>query len=635
MRGLPNVLSTGSRQQAVTEMARSNAAPEDYPAASVFTPMQAALQLAEEYGVPVFPCGNDKRPHTQHGFKDASTNLETIESFWRQWPDALIGVPTGIVSKILVVDVDPDGQEWHSRNVGQLQCARVHATRRGYHLLYRMPDLEIRNSASTVAVGIDVRAEGGYIIWWPAHGYNATGSLDELTEPPMWLLRVLTTERPQRAPSKHTSAKIPEGTRNDTLFRLAAGFRRAGAGSTELSAAVDAFNGRCEKPLDDVELDSIVRSAMRYPAEPHPHIEIPERIPLDWKQLSQQKPPVRDWAIEHWLGMRHVTLLSGGGGSGKTSMAQAMASCLALRTEYLDRTPTQRTVLMWACEDDTQELWRRQSAIAEWLGVPLSDFAGRLHLHSYDGAQVELAAHVDQRRLRETPMMSELCAQIGDYRADVVVLDNIARLFAGNENDRHDVTAFIAMLTAAALPTGAAVLLLGHPGKAAGSEYSGSTAWEGAVRSRLYLGSSLPDMPRDKEDSLPDDEVRYLSRRKANYSSRDWRRIRYVNGVMVPEPPPQQLSEGGAPNQEYMSEVVVRAVRQLAQIAQYGTASRASPNYLPKLARHYNLLENVTEKQFAATMRKMQLAGTLGTAVVGKYTNRTPRHGLVISEPNE
>lgn len=109
-----------------------------------------------------------------------------------------------------------------------------------------------------------------------------------------------------------------------------------------------------------------------------------ETRPLDWRALDGRTPPLRSWAIEYWLAMGHVTLMAGEGGSGKTGVAQALGSCLALRREYLDWVPTERRVIMWACEDDTDELWRRQVAIAKWLDVPLAAFAERLHCEQQD-----------------------------------------------------------------------------------------------------------------------------------------------------------------------------------------------------------------------------------------------------------
>jgi hypothetical protein len=81
-----------------------------------------------------------------------------------------------------------------------------------------------------------------------------------------------------------------------------------------------------------------------------------------------------------------------------------------------------------------------------------------------------------------------------------------------------------------ALP-GMAILMLGHPSRGLNSEFSGSSAWENVARTRLYLGASLPDQKQEEE---PTPDTRYLSRRKSNYSSKDWRRCSFKDGVLMP-----------------------------------------------------------------------------------------------------
>jgi hypothetical protein len=77
-----------------------------------------AVKLAA-LSIPVFPCQLNKKPYTARGFKDASTDPEMIRSWWRQFPDALIGVPTG--EKFVVIDLDfqhPEAQQWcHETNL--------------------------------------------------------------------------------------------------------------------------------------------------------------------------------------------------------------------------------------------------------------------------------------------------------------------------------------------------------------------------------------------------------------------------------------------------------------------------------------------------------------------------------------
>lgn len=348
----------------------------------------------------------------------------------------------------------------------------------------------------------------------------------------------------------------------------------------------------------------------------------PRVPPINWETLEGREPPAREWIIPHWLPSAHMTLLAGKGGIGKTLLAQHIGAALALGHEYIEPLE-QRRVLMWAGEDDQAELWRRQVEISSWMGQPLSALTERFYLHSYAGADITLMAPI-YGELMATPMLSELREQVRDYRAEVVILDNIARLYGASENDRHAVTTFCAVVQGACAP--AAVLLLGHPAKAAGSEYSGSTAWEGAVRARLYLGDRPPD--QGDEDAPIDDAVRYLARRKANYSALELRRLRLNGAVLVPDP--LEPAEHTRPRGEFSKDIVRRAVAKLAERDIYGTASTASPNYLPRLARQYKLLETATDKTFAAAMREMILAGELVSRPVGRTADRHQRTGLVL-----
>jgi putative DNA primase/helicase len=102
--------------------------------------MQAkALALARQ-GLPVFPCRCvDKRPLTQNGFKDASSDLELVHRWWALWPRAYVGAPTG--DKFVVIDLDLQHVEalsWFETNDARLPLTRTHVTGSGgRHLLFK------------------------------------------------------------------------------------------------------------------------------------------------------------------------------------------------------------------------------------------------------------------------------------------------------------------------------------------------------------------------------------------------------------------------------------------------------------------------------------------------------------------
>jgi hypothetical protein len=150
-------------------------------------PLDAALECAR-HGRPIFPCfwegERRKRPLIKHGLHAATREDAQVRDWWRRWPDALIGVPTGRVSGFVVLDVDLKGAVNGFDTLAGLGVAilpdtpMVHTVSGGLHLYFRVPDYpEIRNSAgergSGIGRGLDWRGEGGYVIVpSPGSGYS-------------------------------------------------------------------------------------------------------------------------------------------------------------------------------------------------------------------------------------------------------------------------------------------------------------------------------------------------------------------------------------------------------------------------------------------------------------------------------
>lgn len=151
---------------------------------------EAALALAG-LGIPVFPCVGHprskkrKRPLTRRGFHDATTDPETIKAWWAEYPNALIGVPTGKASGIVVLDLDrkngkdgfADVPDWDT-----LSPVLVSTTSGGAHVYFAA---DVYTPCSTGENGVDVRGDGGYVIVPPSPGWTFTGGgFDNLNELP-------------------------------------------------------------------------------------------------------------------------------------------------------------------------------------------------------------------------------------------------------------------------------------------------------------------------------------------------------------------------------------------------------------------------------------------------------------------
>lgn len=166
------------------------------------TTFDKALDLAAE-GFPVFPCASTKKPTAPHGFHNATTDIPSVIELWRLHPGELIGVPTGAITGLDVVDLDFDhlrARLWLHLNQSRLPQTRTHKTRRGgLHLLFRHYD-GMACSTNKVCVGVDVRADGGYAIWWPAAGL-AIPSEAPPAEWPEWLLAQALPRLPATVPT--------------------------------------------------------------------------------------------------------------------------------------------------------------------------------------------------------------------------------------------------------------------------------------------------------------------------------------------------------------------------------------------------------------------------------------------------
>jgi Bifunctional DNA primase/polymerase, N-terminal len=107
----------------------------------------------------------NKKPFPgSHGYLDASTDPLEVR------PGSLIAVATGAIGGIDVIDIDPrnGGDRWLHASRHRIPLTRTHETPSGgQHLIFKhSPGL--RCSASRIAPGVDVKADGGYIVWWPS-----------------------------------------------------------------------------------------------------------------------------------------------------------------------------------------------------------------------------------------------------------------------------------------------------------------------------------------------------------------------------------------------------------------------------------------------------------------------------------
>ncbi len=159
-----------------------------------------------ESGYSVFPLQpRSKTPATAHGFKDATRDPHPIMAWWTRMPSANIGIATGAVSGIVVIDVDgvEGAKEWVNllNELGQKHPVTLAALTggNGQHFVFKHPGQHIGNSP--LSKDLHVRADGGYIVAPPSihPSGNEYRWLNDLApaELPVWLLERLISRVPK------------------------------------------------------------------------------------------------------------------------------------------------------------------------------------------------------------------------------------------------------------------------------------------------------------------------------------------------------------------------------------------------------------------------------------------------------
>ena len=180
-----------------------------------------------------------------------------------------------------------------------------------------------------------------------------------------------------------------------------------------------------------------------------------------------------------------------------------------------------------SAEDSENELKRRVREILGPHGGPFSQLRD-LHFIPRAGLSSVLGRFDRDGALTTTALWHKLGDMVDRLRPKLVVLDNLADIFSGNEIDKLQAREFTNLMRRLALACDTTVLMLAHPsqaGLASGEGTSGNVAWNNSVRTRLYLERD-PDNPKDQ---------RILTVKKSNYTAQGSKfYMRWSEGRFLP-----------------------------------------------------------------------------------------------------
>ncbi len=227
-----------------------------------------------------------KHPLTKNGVHDATNNVEVLSELLNNNPLANIAIATGAESSIIAIDIDfrknTNGFESLKQLEDRLGILPDTITQKtgggGAQILYKHPSTAIKNKVN-IAPGIDIRNDGGYIVVPPSRHVTGNSYLWESGKSP-WEISLaklplawieffsnptISNKVSENAKCVGNKRIINEGTRNDTLFRIACAQRSKGKEEIDILRYIRKVNvNRCVPPLDDSELCTIAASAASY-----------------------------------------------------------------------------------------------------------------------------------------------------------------------------------------------------------------------------------------------------------------------------------------------------------------------------------------------------------------------------------
>ncbi|GEM_PF-2607711 len=358
----------------------------------------AALWYAE-HGFHVFPthwiddgkctcrksdCGSPgKHPIPRNGHLEATINRAQIEGWWRE--PANIAISCG-PSGLAVVDIDPrhGGDETWAALVASLphplpDTVRTLTPSGGLHVWFRSPG-EISSGNNKLGPGVDIKSLGGYVLAPPSNhllgeyrfevGYSPAEI--EVAPLPASLVALLqnsrnaTTGAGGSIDSAAVLAGVPEGQRDEQLFKFACKLRGAGIPVDMARKLVLEAAAKCKPAFPaDKAADKVDRA---YTVYPEPEERKTQSAGDVWSKARTAKDFIAaesqeaDWIVRNLIVRQAVTVIVSPRGLCKTHFLLALVVAKATGGFFLGEKLEPGKVLLLDRDNPPAELKRRLKA---------------------------------------------------------------------------------------------------------------------------------------------------------------------------------------------------------------------------------------------------------------------------------
>jgi len=246
--------------------------------------LDAALEYLNR-GYCVIPIRRNKKPYLMSWapYQEKMPTQSAVKKWWSTWPDANIGIVTGKISNICVVDVDSNTGGHEIKKLLPDINPTVKTPGGGWHFYFA--DSNGLGNAAGVIKDVDFRGQGGYIIAPPSVGENGKAyefykdnDINRNIRLPEKVIKILTSSlstsslyckdhtdgRVHPCPPVSTIVHLLEkGCRDEHLFRLANHLAKGGMPEDNIRLYLHFFASNCKPPFTPKETELKIQSALK------------------------------------------------------------------------------------------------------------------------------------------------------------------------------------------------------------------------------------------------------------------------------------------------------------------------------------------------------------------------------------
>jgi hypothetical protein len=369
-------------------------------------------------------------------YQDRYPSEEEVIDSWTKWPQAGIGIITGAISGLVVLDLDVGYDPQKIADLNLPETATVNTPSGGQHLYFKHPGYAIANRTDLFGNGshVDVRGDGGYVVVPPTLypnmvPYEWSKNMQEIpiAALPQNLADLMLKKEPAKGLAEAVGELfkgVPEGNRNSEAARICGILLKKHpkvVWAAEVWPKLKSWNEMNTPPLDETELRNVYESISKREIDPPSELmtELEDAIIL--KDLIGKSFGLPNWVVSHLFETGTVNMISAAPHQYKSWVVHHMALCVAAGKSVFNHLSVTRQKVMIVNEEDTERQLKERS-----LMLLDGDTDLPVYFHVAKGIKIDDA------------FVERILPELKRQNITFLVLDSLRSLHNADENSSKD-----------------------------------------------------------------------------------------------------------------------------------------------------------------------------------------------------